>query len=54
MISSKILTSKIFHAKNFVPMIKKSNINVFSFGNFKLPLGTDIDVGNITGLLSVN
>jgi len=49
MIAQKIITRTLFHSKNFFTPINNTYKNLFTFSNYKPPLPTDIDVGNLTG-----
>ncbi len=54
MFCTRILTRNIFHTKNLMAPIAKSQANMFGFSSFKPPLPTDIDTGNLAGLLNAN
>lgn len=58
MICSKIITRTLFHSKYLIPTasnsVSKTHRNIFRFSNFKPPLPTDIDVGNLAGLWQAN
>ncbi len=54
MICSRIITRTLLHSKNFITPISATRKNIFNFANYKPPLPTDIDVGNLTGLLQAN
>lgn len=49
MIAQRIITRTLLHSKNFITPIKSTHKNLFSFSNYKPPLPTDIDAGNLVG-----
>jgi hypothetical protein len=54
MICSKIISRTLLQSKNLFPPVTRVHRNVYNFSNFKPPLPTDIDVGNLAGLLQSN
>jgi hypothetical protein len=54
MICSRIITRTLLHSKNFVTPITNTHKNLFNFANYKPPLPTDIDVGNLVGFWKAN
>ncbi len=50
MIAQRIITRTLLHSKFFITPVKTTHLNLFSFSNYKPPLPTDIDVGNLVGL----
>ena len=54
MICSKIISRSLFQSQNLFTPVTRLHRNVYSFSNFKPPLPTDIDVGNLTGLMQAN
>lgn len=54
MICSKIISRSLFQSQNLFNPVTRLHRNVYSFSNFKPPLPTDIDVGNLAGLMQAN
>lgn len=54
MICSRIISRTLLSSKNFIPPVTRLHRNVFSFSNFKPPMPTDIDVGNLAGFFQAN
>jgi hypothetical protein len=52
MILSSIITRRIFPSRNLFTSFMQLNNNRFNFSNFKPPLPTDVDSGNLYGLLN--
>ncbi len=50
MLAQRLITRTLFHSKNFVTPYPNTHCNLFNFSNYKPPLPTDIDVGNLYGL----
>lgn len=50
MLAHRLITRTLFHSKNYITPINNTHRNLFTFSNYKPPLPTDIDVGNLYGL----
>lgn len=50
MLAQRLITRTLLHSKNFVTPYPNTHCNRFTFSNYKPPLPTDIDVGNLYGL----
>lgn len=50
MLASKIITRTLLHSKNLLTPASSTYRQLFHFSNYKPPLPTDIDVGNLSGL----
>ena len=49
MLAQRLITRTLLHSKNYITPIANTHHNLFAFSNYKPPIPTDIDVGNLVG-----
>lgn len=54
MICSRIISRTLLKSQNLFTPVSRVHRNVYNFSNFKPPLPTDIDVGNLSGFMQAN
>ncbi len=50
MLAHRLINPTFLHSKNYITPINNTYRKLFTFSNYKPPLPTDIDVGNLYGL----